>query len=127
MNGLPGNRIPMTVSSAIPAFFGPSNMVNFFAMTPDTEWAKRAHAERDPSIIKPKEAEIHKQALAARGAKRDEFDHQRAREMINDRIAIPLINPDNLLAHGARTSRVRASVCCLLPWVSCPSEQHELV
>ncbi|WP_342640527.1 ABC transporter substrate-binding protein [Rhodoligotrophos ferricapiens] len=110
-----GDGIPMTVSYAIPGFFGPSNMVNFFAMMPDTVWAKRAHAERDPSIINPKEAEIYKQALAATGEKRDELYHQLAGEMTKDRIIIPLINPDNLLVHRAGLKGVRGSVCCLLP------------
>jgi peptide/nickel transport system substrate-binding protein len=41
--------------------------------------------------------------------------NQMAREMINDRVIIPLINPKLVLAYRNGISGVRNAVCCNLP------------
>ncbi|RVD47109.1 ABC transporter substrate-binding protein, partial [Mesorhizobium sp. M7A.F.Ca.ET.027.03.2.1] len=77
--------------------------------------ARRAGAERDPSVLNPKEADIYKAALAASGGEAAKLWHQAGEEMIKDRIILPLISPNLILAYKSDVKGVRYSACCNLP------------
>jgi peptide/nickel transport system substrate-binding protein len=54
-------------------------------------------------------------ALAAPDAEREGLFKQVAEEMINDRVIVPLINPDNILVYRSDIEGVRYSINEFLP------------
>lgn len=110
-----GDGIPLTAVFFAPDYFGSSQYAQYFGMIEGTSWSKRAGAKVDPSILNAKEAELHKQALAATGDKMVELYKQVGQEMINDRIIVPLVSPNLVLAHAKDVKGMRYSACCNLP------------
>jgi peptide/nickel transport system substrate-binding protein len=110
-----GDGIPLTAVFYAPDYFGSAQYVQYFAMMEGTPWWKRAGGEKDPSVTNAREAELLKQALAAPEAAKDKLYHDIAMEMINDRVIIPLVSPNVVLAHGKAVKGVRYSACCNLP------------
>ena len=84
-------------------------------MMEGTSWSKRAGAATDPSVLNPKEAELLKQALATGGEESAKHFAELGQEMINDRIILPLVSPNLVLAYRKDVSGVRYSACCNLP------------
>ncbi len=111
---LQGDGIPFTVGFYTPGYVGSGVYVQYFSMMPGAVWAKRAGVERDPSIATPAVSDLYKRALATDGAARADLYHQIALQMIQDRIILPLINPDILIVHRKGLLGLHASVCCML-------------
>jgi peptide/nickel transport system substrate-binding protein len=110
-----GDGIPLTAVYYAPDYFGSGQYAQYFAMTGETAWSKRAGAARDPSIINQHEAELLAAALAAGGKEQDKLYHELAMEMIKDRIIFPLVSPKLVLAYRHGVKGVRYSACCNLP------------
>lgn len=110
-----GDGIPLTAVFYAPDFYGTSQYVDYFAMTEGSPWAKRAGAKNDPSVLNPKEADLYKKALAASGEAADKLWHQTGEEMIKDRVILPLVSPNLILAYRSDVKGVRYSACCNLP------------
>lgn len=110
-----GDGIPLTAVFYAPDYFGSAQYVQYFAMMEGTPWWKRAGGENDPSVTNAREAELLKQALAAPEGEKDKLFHDIAMEMISDRVIIPLVSPNVVLAHGTSIKGVRYSACCNLP------------
>lgn len=110
-----GDGIPLTAVFYAPDYYGTGQYLDYFAMTPDSPWAKRAGAKNDPSVINPKESDFYKQALAATGDDVDKAWHQAGEEMIKDRVILPLISPNLFLTYRSNVKGVRYSPCCNLP------------
>lgn len=111
-----GDHIPLTAVFFAPDFFGTSQYVDVFGMQEGSVWANRAGGATDPSIINPRSGELKTQALAASTAEEAEaLWIQAAQEMINNKIIIPMVSPDLILAYGPNISGVRYSACCNLP------------
>jgi peptide/nickel transport system substrate-binding protein len=110
-----GDGIPLTAVFYAPDYFGSAQYVQYFAMMEGTPWWKRAGGEKDPSVTNTKEAELLKQALAAPEAGKDKLYQEIALEMIKDRVIIPLVSPNVVLAHSTSIKGVRYSACCNLP------------
>ena len=110
-----GDGIPLTAVFYAPDYFGSAQYIQYFAMTEGTPWWKRAGGANDASITNAKESELLKQALAAPEAEKSKFFHDIAMEMINDRVIIPLVSPNVVLAHAKSVKGVRYSACCNLP------------
>jgi len=111
-----GDHIPMTAVMFAPDFFGTSQYIDFFGMSEGTTWAKRAGGATDPSIINPRPLELKAQALAAATPEEAEkLWAEAATEMINNKIIIPMVSPDLILAYGPNVKGVRYSACCNLP------------
>ena len=99
-----------------PDFFGTSQYVDVFGMQEGSVWAKRAGGDNDPSIINPRPGELKTAALAAPTAEEaNKLWNEAAQEMINNKIIIPMVSPDLILAHGPNIKGVRYSACCNLP------------
>jgi peptide/nickel transport system substrate-binding protein len=107
--------IPLTAVYYAPDYYGSGQYVQYFAMSGDTAWSKRAGAANDPSIVNKKEGELLKLALAAGSEQAEELFHQIGMEMINDRIIIPITSPKLVLAYRNDVKGVRYSACCNLP------------
>ncbi len=110
-----GDGIPLTAVYYAPDYYGTGQYAQYFAMSGDTAWSKRAGAERDPSIINKQEGELLAEALASAGEEQVELYHQLALDMIKDRIIFPLASPKLVLAYRSDIEGVRYSACCNLP------------
>jgi len=110
-----GDGIPLTAVFYAPDYFGSAQYIQYFAMSEGTPWWKRAGGANDASITNAKEADLLKQALAAPEGEKDKFFHDIAMEMIGDRVIIPLVSPNVVLAYSKSVKGVRYSACCNLP------------
>jgi peptide/nickel transport system substrate-binding protein len=110
-----GNGIPLTAVFYAPDYYGSAQYVEYFGMMPNSPWAKRAGAANDPSVINPREADLLKKALASSGEEAARIYHEIGLEMINDKVILPLVSPNLILAHGKGIKGVRYSACCNLP------------
>jgi peptide/nickel transport system substrate-binding protein len=68
-----------------------------------------------PSIANAELPELFRRALAAPDAQREAAFGAVARSMASDRIIVPLLSPDLVLAHRPGLQGVRYSTCCNLP------------
>ena len=88
----------------------------FLLVIAGSVWANRAGGDTVPGIINPRPGELKAAALAAPTA--DEANKlwtEAAQEMINNKIIIPMVSPDLILAYGPDVKGVRYSACCNLP------------
>ncbi|TPI61535.1 ABC transporter substrate-binding protein [Mesorhizobium sp. B3-1-3] len=109
-----GDGIPLTAVYYAPDYFGTSQYLDYFAMTPGTPWSRRAGASRDPSILNPRVADLYKKALAASGDEAEKLWHQAGQEMINDRIILTLVSPDLILTYNPDIKGVRYNTSAIL-------------
>jgi peptide/nickel transport system substrate-binding protein len=110
-----GNGIPLTAVFYAPDYYGSAQYVEYFGMMPGSPWAKRAGAANDPSVINPREQELLKKALASGGEEAAKIYHEIGLEMIKDRVILPLVSPNLILAYNKSVKGVRYSACCNLP------------
>jgi peptide/nickel transport system substrate-binding protein len=109
--------IPITAVYYAPDYYGSGQYVQYFSMTKGSPWAKRAGAERDPSVYNPEEAEELAKALATSGEESAKHFAVIAKDMIADKVIMPLVSPNLILAYRNNISGVRYSACCNLPLV----------
>lgn len=111
-----GDHIPLTAVFFAPDFFGTSQYIDVFGMQEGSVWAKRAGGETIPAIINPRPGELKAAALAAPTSEEaNKLWNEAAVEMINNKIIIPMVSPDLILAYGPNVKGVRYSACCNLP------------
>ncbi|WP_142781847.1 ABC transporter substrate-binding protein [Agrobacterium sp. T29] len=111
-----GDHIPLTAVFFAPDFFGTSQYVDVFGLSEGSVWAKRAGGVTDPSIINAKTGELAKKALSAPTAEdANKLWFQAGDLMAKDRIIVPMVSPDLILAHSPTIKGVRYSACCNLP------------
>ena len=111
-----GDHIPLTAVFFAPDFFGSSQYIDVFGMQEGSVWAKRAGGETNPAIINPRPGELKTKALAAATVEEaNALWTEAAQEMINNKIIIPMVSPDLILAYGPNIKGVRYSACCNLP------------
>ena len=111
-----GDHIPLTAVFFAPDFFGTSQYIDVFGMQEGSVWAKRAGGATVPGIINPRPGELKTQALAAATPEEaNKLWNEAAQEMINNKIIIPMVSPDLILAYGPNVKGVRYSACCNLP------------
>ncbi len=109
-----GDGIPLTVSFYAPDYYGSAQYVQFFGMMEGTPWFNRAGGKNDPSIANPATAELLKKALASAGEEQEKAYHELALGMIEDRIIIPVVSPNLVLASSKKVTGLRYSACCNL-------------
>jgi peptide/nickel transport system substrate-binding protein len=107
--------IPFTAVYYAPDYYGSGQYVQYFSMTKGTPWAKRAGAERDPSVYNQDEADQLAKALATTGEESAKHFAAIAKDMIADKVIMPLVSPNLILAYRNNVSGVRYSACCNLP------------
>lgn len=109
-----GDGIPLTVSFYAPDYYGSAQYVQFFGMMEGTPWFNRAGGKNDPSILNPATADLLKTALASDGDAKDKAYHDLALGMIDDKIIIPVVSPNLVLASNKKVTGLRYSACCNL-------------
>jgi len=111
-----GDGIPVTTAYYAPDYFGSAQYVQFFGMYEGTPWSKRSHAvERSPETLNPQTPVLLAKALASPAADQETAFAAVAKELIKDRVIIPVVSPNLVLAFRKGISGVRYSVCCNLP------------
>lgn len=110
-----GDGIPLTIVFYAPDYYGSAQYVQFFGMIEGTPWWARAGGKNDPSITNPATADLLTKALAAPEDAKEGVYHEIAKTMIDDRVIIPVVSPDLVLAHAKSVTGVRYSACCNLP------------
>jgi peptide/nickel transport system substrate-binding protein len=111
-----GDGIPVTTAFFAPDYYGSAQYVQFFGIYEGTPWSKRSHiAQNAPDMLNPREASLLAEALAAPADQQEAAYGAVALEMIGDRVIIPVVSPNLVLAYRKNISGVRYSVCCNLP------------
>jgi peptide/nickel transport system substrate-binding protein len=107
--------IPFSARFYAPDYYGSAQYVQFFGMIPGSYWERNASGQGAVDLVNEREVELLEQALAASGEEANEIYHEIALEMIKDRIIIPVVSPNLVLAYRNNIEGVRYSVCCNLP------------
>ncbi|MDY0883638.1 ABC transporter substrate-binding protein [Dongia soli] len=106
--------IALTTLFFAPDYYGSAQYVQYFGMIEGSPWWNRAGGKRDASFTNPQTETVLTKALSASEAQKDGIYKQLAQQMIDDRIIIPVVSPDLVLAHGKNITGVRYSACCNL-------------
>lgn len=109
-----GDGIPLTTVFYAPDYYGSAQYVQYFGMIEGTPWWKRAGGAKDPSVTNAKTAELLKKVLAAGDAEKPALYKEIAGTMIDDRIIIPVVSPNLVLARSKSVTGLRYSACCNL-------------
>jgi peptide/nickel transport system substrate-binding protein len=108
--------VPFTIGFFAPDYFGSAQYVQYFGMLPgNSPWGKRAGVGTTPGLDGAKELAMFNQALAATPAEEETRYHDLGMQMIDDKIILPILSPDLVLAYRSDISGVRYSACCNLP------------
>lgn len=107
--------IPFSARFYAPDYYGSAQYVQFFGMIPGSYWERNASGQGAVDLVNEREVELLEQALAASGEEMNEIYHEIALEMIKDRIIVPVVSPNLVLAYRNNIEGVRYSVCCNLP------------
>ncbi|GAB5469309.1 MAG: ABC transporter substrate-binding protein [Rhodospirillales bacterium] len=111
-----GPGIPMTLVFYAPDFFGTSQYVDYFGLIPGSVWSDRASGGKGPPVVNTKIAAVRDAALAAPSAADAAKKWDEAGIMMReDRIILPMVSPDLMLAYRKGIEGVRYSLCCNLP------------
>ena len=84
-------------------------------MLPDMPWGKRAGVGSQPGLDGKEQLEMFHAALKATGAEQEKAYQALALKMIDDKIIMPLVSPNLVLASRNNISGNRYSACCNLP------------
>ena len=107
--------IPFSARFYAPDYYGSAQYVQFFGMIPDSWWERNASGQGKVDLVNQKEVDLLQQALASSGEDMEKAYHDIALEMINDRIIVPVVSPNLVLAYRSEIDGVRYSACCNLP------------
>lgn len=109
--------IPLTAVYYAPDYFGSGQYAQFFGMQEGSPWHGRAHAAKAEDVTNPRMVELLDAALAAPADQVEDAFQAVAEEMIEDRIIIPILSPNLILAYRGNVQGMRYSACCNLPLV----------
>ncbi|MBS9719694.1 ABC transporter substrate-binding protein [Tianweitania sp. BSSL-BM11] len=107
--------IPFSARFYAPDYYGSAQYVQFFGMLPGSWWERNASGQGKVDLVNQKEVDLLQQALAASGDDVARLYREIALEMINDRIIVPVVSPNLILAYRNEVAGVRYSACCNLP------------
>jgi peptide/nickel transport system substrate-binding protein len=110
-----GEGIPLTAAFFAPDYYGSAQYVQYFGMIHGAPWAKRAGAEKMPELYNKAEEDAFNKALASGGEEMDKAYQEVGRQMIADRVIIPVVSPELVLAFRKDVKGVRYSSCCNTP------------
>lgn len=110
-----GDGTSLTASFYAPDYYGTDQYVKTFGMIPGTRWLKRSGADRVQGVTNMKEKELLDKAVASPTEARDKLYNEIALEMIKDRVIVPLVGPDTVLAYSSKVQGMKYSVTSVLP------------
>jgi peptide/nickel transport system substrate-binding protein len=107
--------VPFTIGFFAPDYFGSAQYVQYFGMLPGMPWGTRAGVGKTPGLEGTAELDMFNKALAAAPADQEAAYKALGMKMIEDKIILPIVSPNLVLAHRKDVSGVRYSACCNLP------------
>jgi peptide/nickel transport system substrate-binding protein len=107
--------VPFTIGFFAPDYFGSAQYAQYFGMMADMPWGKRAGVGTTPGLDGKMELDQFNKALAAAGPAQEDAYKAIGMQMIADKIILPIVSPDLVLAYRNDISGMRYSACCNLP------------
>ncbi len=107
--------IPFTVAYWAPDYYGSAQYIQYFAAIGTSPWGKRAGVGKTPGLEGTEQAAMLDKALSARPADVEAAFQASAMKMIDDKIVLPVVSPDLVLASRSDIGGLRYSACCNLP------------
>jgi peptide/nickel transport system substrate-binding protein len=107
--------VPFTIGFFAPDYFGSAQYAQYFGMMAGMPWGKRAGVGTTPGLDGAAELTAFNKALAAAGPAQEDAYKAIGMQMIADKIIVPIVSPDLVLAYRSDISGVRYSACCNLP------------
>jgi peptide/nickel transport system substrate-binding protein len=105
--------IPLTAVYYAPDHTDSIQYIEYFGQVPDSRWSTQANPGGDP-LIDDEQVRLQAEALAATGAEKEALYQELAELMIAQKIVLPMVNPNLVLARRADISGVHYSACCNL-------------
>lgn len=105
--------IPLTAVYYAPDHTDSIQYIEYFGQVPDSRWAVQANPGGDP-VIDEEQVRLQGEALAATGAEKEALYKELAQLMIDQKIVLPMVNPQLVLARRADIDGVHYSACCNL-------------
>ncbi len=105
--------IPLTAVYYAPDHTDSIQYIEYFGQVPNAQWSAQANPGGDP-VIDDEQVRLQAEALAATGAEKDALYEQLAELMIDQKIILPMVNPNLVLARRTEISGVHYSACCNL-------------
>ena len=100
---------PMYAMFFAPDYAGTGDYLKYFGLIPGTFMAQSTGFAKVPQELNSKEADLFKKALAEKGSQADALFHQAAEQMIDDKIVLPLLNPDLVVVRSRDLKGVTSS------------------
>lgn len=113
-----GDHIPLTAVYFAPDYYGSGQYAEYFGMVPDSPWYARAGGDKVEGLVNERMVELMKQVRTAKAEEQPALYNQMAREMIKDRVIIPLVNPNLVLAHRRVWTACAMPSAATCPWKS---------
>ena len=110
-----GDHIPLTAVYFAPDYYGSGQYASYFGMLPEGPWFARAGGEEVEGLVNEEMVSLMEELSTAPAEEQPAIYNRMAREMIEDRVIIPLVNPKLVLAYRQGIEGVRYAVCCNLP------------
>jgi peptide/nickel transport system substrate-binding protein len=108
--------VPFTLGFFAPDYFGSAQYAQYFGMLAgDMPWGKRAGVGKTEGLDGTAELDMLNTALASGPKDQDKAYQALAMKMIDDKIIVPILSPELVLAYRKGTTGVRYSACCNLP------------
>lgn len=108
--------VPFTIGFFAPDYFGSAQYVQYFGMLPgNSPWGKRAGVGTTPGLDGKVELDMFNKALAATPEQEEGAYHDLGMKMIDDKIILPIVSPNLVLAYRSDIHGMRYSACCNLP------------
>ena len=104
--------MPMTIIWWAADYVGTAPYVQYFSMTPGSRWLWMASNTGPdmPELINKREVALVKKLQTATARKAGPLYHEMAKEMVKDRIVIPLVNPNLLLTYRKNVKGMRYDI-----------------
>lgn len=107
--------IPVTAVFFAPDYYGSGQYAGYFSMVPGARWYDRAGGDKVEGLVNQRALQLLKDVRTASPEDAPKIYKELAMEMIKDKIILPLVNPQLVLAHAKGIEGVRYAICCNLP------------
>ncbi|MGB3389137.1 MAG: ABC transporter substrate-binding protein [Pseudaminobacter sp.] len=109
------DHIPISFVFFAPDYYGTSQYVGYFGLAPDSPWAARGGAERDPSFLLPESKTMLAEALKSSPEQAEKIYFDIGEKIKAQNVLIPMISPNTILAYGSKVHGVRNSPSSNVP------------
>lgn len=110
-----GEGIPVTAVFYAPDYYGSGQYTGYFSMVPGARWYDRAGGDKVEGLVNQRALQLLEDVRTAAPEEAAAIYEELGKEMINDRIILPLVNPQLVLAYAKGVEGVRYAICCNLP------------